>query len=95
MPMKRQNWRVLIDISEDQFISLISALGYAVGAAIKDDERDHFRSWIRLANAINEGNPNWTPYETDWPQPSGDRPHSTDGMQGAVSPEDDLERSRR
>jgi hypothetical protein len=37
VPMKRQNGRVLIDISEDQFISLISALGYAVGAAIKDE----------------------------------------------------------
>lgn len=62
---------MVINISVDEYHSLLLALGYAIGAA----ENEYFQGasdwarmynrrdmWLRLANAINEGNPNWTPY---------------------------------
>lgn len=52
--MKRENGRVIIDISEDEYQWLIFALGAAtatLGPPV-----------LKLDNAINEGNPAWTPY---------------------------------
>ena len=64
MPMKRENGRVLIDISEDQFGSLLLCLGYAIGAAASDGKATKTaNNWLRLTNAINEGNPHYTPYK--------------------------------
>jgi hypothetical protein len=50
---------ITFDFTEDGFSSLLLALGQATGAA----PREEFNEWIRLANAVNEGNPHWTPYE--------------------------------
>lgn len=58
--MRRENGRVLIDISTDDFNSLLLCLGYATGAARDKATRN---AWLRLANAVNEGNPDWTPYD--------------------------------
>jgi hypothetical protein len=57
----RQNDRIIIDISEDEFDSLLIALGYAIGARSTHEPLPY--GWLRLANSINEGNPNWTPYK--------------------------------
>jgi hypothetical protein len=38
-----------------------SFVSYAMGAA--SERGEDLRPHMRLANAINEGNPNWTPYE--------------------------------
>ncbi len=61
--MKREGDRVIIDIGEEEFETLLRALGYAVGAVYPRD-RKLFRSWLNLSNVINEGNPLWAPYDT-------------------------------
>lgn len=69
--MRREGGRVVIDISEEEYESLLLCLGYATRKAMSTlhgyDEhlhrtvpsRDHklATSWLRLTNAINEGNP--------------------------------------
>jgi hypothetical protein len=64
--MKRENGRVLVDIDEEEFELLLLALGIATDAAARPDFRANFGfrdSLFRLANTINEGNPDWTPYK--------------------------------
>jgi hypothetical protein len=58
--MRRENGRVVIDISNDEFDSLLIMTGYAIAARRAHEPLPW--GWVRLANAINEGNPNWTPY---------------------------------
>lgn len=73
--MRREGGRVVIDISGDEYTLLLLALGVATGKASMPDRArdlpgalmDHF---LRLANSINEGNPNWTPYLVDAPKAS-------------------------
>lgn len=61
--MRRENGRVFIEISEDEWDVLLIVLGFAAGHACDQDWERHLqRSIFRLANSINEGNPNWTPY---------------------------------
>ena len=52
--------RVQFDISRDDFELLLLALGMATGSVQDTPMR---RLLFELANRINEGNPNWTPYE--------------------------------
>ena len=62
--MRRENGRVVIEISGDEFDVLMIALGIAAGARIgqRESAREIFRLVIfRLVNAINEGNPDFTP----------------------------------
>jgi hypothetical protein len=61
MPMRRENGRVVIDISQDEFDELLLALGYAAGDLMREGGNPY--AMLRLANSINEGNPAWTPYE--------------------------------
>jgi hypothetical protein len=63
MSMKRENGRVLIDIGEDDFEILIFLMGLGAGTAQREGSTGLFWRFISLANAVNEGNPNWTPYE--------------------------------
>jgi hypothetical protein len=58
--MKRENGRVVIEIEEGQFALLLLALGIATGNA---GQSDFAAAFLRLANTINEGNPDWTPYK--------------------------------
>ena len=53
---------VVITLTEDQFGQLLVALGIAAGSQIAAS-RPLFFWLIRLANALNEGNPQWRPYE--------------------------------
>ncbi len=55
----------VIRLSSDNFDRLLFALGYAGGCAVKDGDLAKFRSLLQLANAINEGNPHWRPYNVD------------------------------
>ncbi len=50
-------------LSEDDYLTLLFALGYAAGAASKEDTKLMW-SFIRLTNAINKDRPGWTSYET-------------------------------
>jgi hypothetical protein len=62
--MRRECGRVLIDISEDDFTNLLMLLGFAWTAADARSGGPIDGDFVlRLANAINESNPDWTPYD--------------------------------
>ena len=62
--MRRENGHMLIDISEDEYNWLLLVLGFATSAAYqKKDSIVTFARVLTLTNTINEGNPDWTPYE--------------------------------
>jgi hypothetical protein len=54
----RKDGRVYFDLSEREFERLLLFLGMAAGA--NDGELAY--EVTRLANVINEGNPDWIPY---------------------------------
>lgn len=77
--MRREGGRVVIEISEEEFSGLLLMMGYAIGAAESENiqeksawarEYNQRDAWLRLANAINEGNPNYTPYAVPEPKAS-------------------------
>jgi hypothetical protein len=57
--------RVMIDLSREEFEALLYCLGIALGHALKEHRLDVADSMFRLTNAVNEGNPGWTPYEVE------------------------------
>ena len=60
MSFSKENGRVKIDISEEEYTSLLMVIGYAAGSAAN---KSTFYMCIKIANVINEGNPRYTPYE--------------------------------
>jgi hypothetical protein len=52
---------VKLELSEADYDGLLMMLGYAIGAAMRDDMTTAY-AFLRLANRINKDNPNWTPY---------------------------------
>jgi hypothetical protein len=51
--------RVQFDVSREDFDLILMALGMGAGGA----PQPFFWRIVRLVNTINEGNPNFTPYE--------------------------------
>lgn len=51
-----------IELTDDEMSQLILMCGYATGAAERNGDRRLALSYLRLANRINENNPQWTPY---------------------------------
>ena len=49
---------VVLRMSEDDYASLVLALGIAAGSLA----REGGALWLALANRLNAGNPQWTPY---------------------------------
>jgi hypothetical protein len=62
MPMKREDGEVTITLTDEQFDRLLLVLGFAIGKSGPDSPISASLI-LGLVNAINEGNPNWTPYE--------------------------------
>jgi hypothetical protein len=60
---KREGANVVLTLTQDQYEMLTLALGIAAGRASRDGDTSAFNCWLILANAVNEGNPGWTPYE--------------------------------
>lgn len=57
------NGNVTLTLKHSDYQWLLIALGYASGAASKaPGEKMLVSSFLRLANVMNEGNPEWTPY---------------------------------
>ena len=54
---------VTLSMSEGEFQALLLVIGYAAGAAQSKGDKAAFWKWIRLANQVNEGNPNFDQYE--------------------------------
>jgi len=53
---------ITFSLTPDEFDSLLLMAGYAIGAAFPDNRKLAY-AFLRLANRLNEGNPNWTPYQ--------------------------------
>lgn len=54
---------VKIALTREEYETLLLAVGYATGAALRDNDRKLMRAFLLLANAVNRDNPNWKPYE--------------------------------
>jgi len=52
-----------ITLDEEDFTSLLSALGIALNTAIMQRDAILSARLLHLANAVNAHNPNWTPYD--------------------------------
>jgi hypothetical protein len=61
--MRREKGRVHLDISEADFDSLLFALGLATSQVFLDGGLAALTNYMRLANRINEGNPDWDAYD--------------------------------
>jgi hypothetical protein len=62
--MKRDGDTVTLTLTSDQYSAINLALGIAAGWSSKENGAgsSSVRAWIRLADAVNEGNPNYRPY---------------------------------
>jgi hypothetical protein len=52
-----------IELTEEQFQTLLLMAGCATGAAFKEGDRQLAYRFVELCNAINHDNPNYEPYE--------------------------------
>jgi hypothetical protein len=59
-----ENGQVVLRMSREDFQMLLIVLGYATGGAIKDAWTPASRMF-ELMNRINEGNPNFRPYQEE------------------------------
>jgi hypothetical protein len=59
-----------ITLTGDEFSQLLILLGYAVGAAFQNGNRQMAHSFLRLTNRINRDNRNYKPYGV--PEDNGD-----------------------
>jgi hypothetical protein len=68
---RRNGDKITITLDVEKFNELLSALATATGAAYKHGAPRHARNIVRLCDAINEGNPSYTPYNLA-PEPEGE-----------------------
>jgi hypothetical protein len=61
--------RVTLDISRATYERLMVALGFHAGGVQQHFGNPALYRALALANELNEGNPDWTPYKIpeDWP----------------------------
>ena len=53
-----------IELTSDEYAaSLLLALGYATGAALKDGDKRMANSFTRVTNAVCRNDPNFRPYK--------------------------------
>jgi hypothetical protein len=55
-------WTITITLDREEYDRLLLMMGFAVGAAFKQDEHLAYR-FLDLANRVNRNNPHWRPYE--------------------------------
>ncbi len=58
-----QYGQVIITLTHNDYNHLLLCLGFASGAAMQKGEYQMADRFLRLANTVNLGNPDWTPYE--------------------------------
>jgi hypothetical protein len=54
---------IIITLTPEEMDTLSLALGYATGAAFKDNNRKLARAFIELTNSVHKNNPDYVPYE--------------------------------
>jgi hypothetical protein len=52
-----------IELTQDDYDSLLVLIGYATGAAYQHGNLAMARRFLALANRINKDNPAWIPYD--------------------------------
>ena len=62
MSYSEENGQVILTMSREDYNLLLIVLGYATGGAIKDHWIPAERMF-ELTNRLNQGNPNFTPYQ--------------------------------
>ena len=64
MSYSEQDGQVVLTLSRDDYDLLVQVMGYARGAAIENDgPLMPPRAIVELLNRLNQGNPDFTPYQ--------------------------------
>lgn len=61
MSVRREGDRMHIEVSLDDWDSILVTLGAALGVVFRDPSK--FYIWLAVINRLNEGNPHFIPYE--------------------------------
>jgi hypothetical protein len=58
---------VTLTLTDDEYAGVVKAIWIAQGLAVHDygHGSPEFRRWRRICDAVNEGNPNYTPYNVE------------------------------
>jgi len=59
----REGDEIVLRLSVNDYETLLLMLGFAAGAVSRESHQNIFWRWVALVNRINEGNPQFTPYE--------------------------------
>lgn len=65
MSFRHDGGTITITMPEDDHTALLVCIGFAIGCMLQNGESDLARGAIQLVNQMNEGNPRFTPYETE------------------------------
>lgn len=63
MNFKRENGLVHVTLKNQEFDLLLMGIGMAAGLVSLEGNKPLFRQLTRLANAVNDGNPDFNPYD--------------------------------
>lgn len=63
MTYEQKGDRVTLEMTRNDYVRLMLMLGFACGGAHRQGNMQMFYSWLRFTNELNNGNPNFTPYE--------------------------------
>lgn len=63
---ENEDGHVVLTMSREDYANLLISLGMAAGCALGQSSRNDpsFGRMLAFVNRINQGNPNFTPYET-------------------------------
>jgi hypothetical protein len=60
---REENNQVVLTMSREDWGMLLIILGYAAGCAAAEGHSDGFLDMVGVTNRLNEGNPNYRPYQ--------------------------------
>jgi hypothetical protein len=64
MTYTQEGDRVTIEMTRDDYDTLLMILGAGLNAIYsKEGDKRMYYSWLRFINELNNGNPNFVPYE--------------------------------
>lgn len=63
MTYSKQDDRITLEMTGDDFDCLLIMLGAAIGSALRAGRKDMAYLWLEFTNKLNNGNSEFTPYE--------------------------------
>jgi hypothetical protein len=63
MTYSREDDQVTLKMSRVEYLRLLGLLGVATGTLLRSNDRETAYRALAFANEVNEGNPEWTPFE--------------------------------